>query len=193
MAGYADDVAAWLDKLGLTEYTEKFLAAGYTSLQQCNSLSKDDLTAIGIGKVGHVNRLFRDLERMKADNEIHSPPRSSSSSPVPPAVVKTTEAPAVPPRRTLPRKPKSDGSIVDSPPPPKLLPRKGSLRKSTSAHVIKLQNSNTRSADEVTSVGLPNSQSLNDICDSQSPELTNEISTGVSRARPPVTPRKILP
>lgn len=194
MAGCADDVAAWLDKLGLTEYTEKFLAAGYTSLQQCNSLSKADLTAIGIGKVGHVNRLFRDLERMKADNEIDSPPRSSSSSPVLPAVVKTTEAPAVPPRRTLPRKPKSDGSIVDSPPPPKLLPRKGSLRKSTSAHVIKLQNSNTRSADEeVTSVGLPNSQSLNNICDSQSPELTNEISTGVSHARPPVAPRKTLP
>lgn len=194
MAGCADDVAAWLDKLGLAEYTEKFLAAGYSSLQQCVSLSKGDLLAIGIGKVGHVNRLFRDLERMKVDGEIDSPPSSSSSSPVPPPViVKAATAPTVPPRRTLSHKPKSDGSIVDSPPPPKVLPRKGSLRKSASAHVMQPLNSTMPGiGEQVTSAGIHSSQSLNDICENQSLDLRNEISTGVPRIPPPIAPRKIM-
>lgn len=201
MAGCADDVAAWLDKLGLAEYTESFLTAGYSSLQQCASLTKDDISAIGIEKVGHVNRLFRDLERMKTDGEINtnmSPPRSSSSSPVLPEVlppiVKTNKPPAVPPRKTLPHKPKSDGEIVNSHPPPKLLPRKGSLRKSASAYMMQAV-SNTcmhRTNEQVTSVKMPSSQSLNDICEHQSSELKNEASTGLPRVPPPVAPRKLL-
>ena len=194
MAGCADDVAAWLDKLGLAEYTEKFLTAGYSSLQQCVSLSKADLSAIGIGKVGHVNRLFKDLDRMKTDGEIESPspPRSSSSSPQPIPVVKTVAAPVVPPRRTLPHKPNSDGAIVNSPPPPKLLPRKGSLRKSASAHVIQPMRSSMRSINEPqVTLKIPNSQSLNDICENQSPELKNDLSSSILRAPPPVAPRKI--
>lgn len=76
------DIAAWLNKLGLNEYTEKFLFAGYSSLQQCVSLSKADLSAIGITKLGHVNRLFRDLQRMKAEGEIESSSPPSCSSPL---------------------------------------------------------------------------------------------------------------
>jgi len=78
-----DDVAVWLDKLGLNEYTEKFLFAGYSSLQQCVLLSKADLSTIGITKPGHVSRLFRDLQRMKANGEIErSPSPPSSLSPL---------------------------------------------------------------------------------------------------------------
>lgn len=192
MAGCADDVAAWLEKLGLTEYTDKFLTAGYSSLPQCVLLSKADLTAIGIGKVGHVNRLIRDLERMKADGELEmspSPPNSPSSSPVPPAVVKTVAPPSVPPRRTLPRKPNSDGNITDSPPPPKLLPRKGSLRKSTSVTVIQPSDRNKMMHEQAIPNRIPTSQSLNDICENQSP---NESSATVPRVPPPIAPRKIL-
>ena len=193
MAGCADDVAAWLDKLGLAEYTEKFLAAGYSSLQQCVSLSKTDLSAIGIGKVGHVNRLFKDLGRMKADGEIESPspPRSSSSSPQPPPIVKTVATPVVPPRRTLPHKPNSDGQLIDSPPLPKVLPRKGSLRKSVSAHTMQPMHTSMRSINKQVTSKFPNSQSLNDICERQLPELKNDLSTGALRAPPPVAPRKI--
>ena len=194
MAGCAEDVTAWLDKLGLNEYTEKFLAAGYSNLQQCLSLSKNDLSVIGIGKVGHVNRLFRDIERMKMDGvgDVDSPPRSSSSSPDPPPVVKPTTAPAVPPRRTLPRKPLSDGSIMDIP-PPKLAPRKGSLRKSTSAHFMKPTNVNLDDINEKpSSMKIPSSQSLNDICDTNQSLELNDISSGLSRARPPIAPRKML-
>lgn len=188
MAGCADDVAAWLDKLGLNEYTEKFLAAGYSSLQQCITLSKADLLAIGIGKVGHVNRLFRDLEKMKTDGELEmspSPPSSLPASPLPdlpPPVVKSVVPPAVPLRRTLLHKPKSDGSIINSPPPPKLMPRKGSLRKSMSAHVIQPLNNMHTVEGQVNPGKIPNSQSLGDVVSSS--ELKNEIT----RIRPPIAP-----
>ena len=79
MAGCAEDVTAWLDKLGLPEYTENFLSAGCCTLQQCATLSKADLTAIGIVKLGHICRLVRDLERMKADGELEMNPSSTGS------------------------------------------------------------------------------------------------------------------
>ena len=81
MAGCADDIAAWLDKLGLNEYTEKFLSAGYSSLKQCVTLSQVDLLAIGITNIDHVSTLFRDLERMKADGVLEGSPSSASLSP----------------------------------------------------------------------------------------------------------------
>ena len=199
MAGCGDDVAAWLDKLGLAEYTDKFLSSGYSSLKQCVVLSKEDLSAIGVVKVGHINRLFRDLERMKVDGEIEmspSPPSSSPGSPIPPSglpipppIVKPVIPPAVPPRRILPHKPKSDGNINNSP-PPKLLPRKGSLRKTASANVIKSFNNNMDAVDRE-QIRIPSSQSLNDILhENQSLELKNEVTATVSRLPPPVAPRK---
>ena len=199
MAGCADDVAAWLEKLGLAEYTEKFLAAGYSSLQQCVFLSKAELSTIGIGKVGHVNRLFKDLERLKGNGEVDtpSPPRSSSTSPQPPPVVNTGVPPSIPPRRALHHQPKSDGNILDSPPPPKLLPRKGSLYKSASAHVIKPVNASTMRTMDHRNMGekihskFPTSQSLDDICGHQSSELKSTMSSGALRVPPPITPRKI--
>lgn len=80
MAGCTEDVATWLDKLGVPEYTDRFLSAGYTSLQQCVTLSKDDLSDIGITKIGHVCRLFRDLERMKSDGELQRSPSPAAVS-----------------------------------------------------------------------------------------------------------------
>ena len=88
MAECAEDVTAWLEKLGLPEYTENFLSAGYCTLQQCATLSKADLTAIGIVKLGHICRLVRDLETMKDNGELErnpSSPGSLSSSNVSPA------------------------------------------------------------------------------------------------------------
>jgi len=192
MAGCADDVAAWLDKLGLNEYTEKFLTAGYSSLQQCVTLSKDDLSAIGIGKVGHVNRLFRDLEKMKVEMS-PSPPSSSPPSPLPdlpPSFVKSAVPPTVPPRRVL-HKPKSDGNIVDIQPPPKVMPRKASLRKSMSAQVIQPLKNTHIVIDEkqVNSSTIPSSQSLNDILsESQPPDSKSKVT----RIPPPVVPSKPL-
>ena len=204
MAGCADDVAAWLEKLGLAEYTENFLAAGYSSLQQCVFLSKAELLTIGIAKVGHVNRLFKDLERMKGNSEVDtpSPPRSSSTSPQPPPVANAVAPPSVPPRRPLHHKPKSDGSILDCPPPPKLLPRKGSLNKSASAHVIKpintastmchkdQRNMDQHNMGEKINSKFPTSQSLDNIFGHHSPELKSTMSSGALRVPPPIMPRK---
>ena len=85
MAECSDDVAAWLDRLGLAVYTENFHFAGYSSLQQCGSLSKDHLISIGVVNLSHVYQLCKDLERMKAEGEIDLqnnplPPRSLSPS-----------------------------------------------------------------------------------------------------------------
>ena len=94
MAECVDDVTAWLDKLGLPEYTENFLSAGYYTLQQCATLSKADLTAIGIIKLGHVHRLDRDLKRMKENGELggaSSTPDSLSST-VPNGVTLSTSS-----------------------------------------------------------------------------------------------------
>ena len=99
MAGCTEDVATWLDKLGIPEYTDRFLSAGYTSVQQCVTLSKDDLSDIGITKMGHVCRLFRDLERMKSDGEFQRSPSPAGMSPLkvsPADVVSSTSSKDVP-------------------------------------------------------------------------------------------------
>ena len=72
-----DDITAWLDSLGLINYAEKFLIAGYFSLQQCLTLSKADFSSIGVTKPGHVCRLIRDLQKLKANSE---PENSCSQS-----------------------------------------------------------------------------------------------------------------
>ena len=94
MAECVDDVTAWLDKLGLPEYTENFLSAGYYTLQRCATLSKADLTAIGVTKLGHVHRLDRDLKRMKENGELGdaSSTSNSLSSAVPNSVTLSTSA-----------------------------------------------------------------------------------------------------
>ena len=156
MAGYTEDVATWLDKLGVPEYTDRFLSAGYTSLKQCVTLSKTDLSAIGVTKVGHVCRLFRDLERMKSDGELERSPSpanmsslkvspteiaSSTSSKDPPAKswnnplrrlasFLTHAKPDLPPvssSQTVHRRPKFSDS--DDDPPPSRIQRTWSLRR----------------------------------------------------------------
>ena len=65
-----DDVTAWLGRLSLVQYAEKFHTAGYSSLQQCLPLSKADLSSIGVTKPSHVCQLFGDLQKLKADGEL---------------------------------------------------------------------------------------------------------------------------
>ena len=78
-----DDVTAWLGRLSLVQYAEKFHTAGYSSLQQCLPLSKADLSSIGVTKPSHVCQLFGDLQKLKADGELErscSQPRLLSPS-----------------------------------------------------------------------------------------------------------------
>ena len=74
---FNEDITTWLDRLGLVNYAEKFLVAGYFSLQQCLTLSKADFLAIGVTKPGHVCRLIRDLQKLNANGE----PENSCSQP----------------------------------------------------------------------------------------------------------------
>jgi len=207
MAGCADDVASWLDKLGLAEYTDKFLCGGYSSLSQCVGLTKADLNAIGVVKAGHLNRLVRDLDKMKSNSgcsEPVSPTNSVSSLPpvIPPLVdSKKSVPPSVPPRRTLQHKPKSDGVLLKAnASPPKLMPRKQSLRKSRSANVIdpvdgvKQRHSmyivgENEELDFSSDKRLSASHSFENLTDlSSSPQPASSVT--LPRMPPPVAPRK---
>lgn len=210
MAGCADDVASWLDKLGLAEYTDKFLCGGYSSLSQCVGLTKADLNAIGVVKAGHLNRLVRDLDRMKlnsgwSESESVSPTNSVSPlSPVTPPLVDTKQPvpPTVPLRRTLQHKPKSEGVLLEAKAnasPPKLMPRKQSLRKSRSAIVVSPVDRQRHSMYAVgeneeldfSSEGkLSISCSFGKLTDLSRTEPQPASSVTLPRVPPPVAPRK---
>ena len=202
MAGCTDDVAGWLDKLGLAEYTDKFLCGGYSSLSQCVGLTKADLNAIGVVKAGHLNRLVRDLDRIKSGTS--GTELSPLPSDLPPSVnSKASVPPFVPPRRTLQHKPKSDGDLVDSnagASPPKLLPRKQSLRKSRSASVISTEGQKQRHSMYVvgeneemdfSSEGkLSVSRSFENLADMPMDNPRPNSSVTLPRLPPPVAPRE---
>ena len=61
-------LASWLSELSLTEYTATFEGAGYTSPELCATITdKEQLKSIGVTKVGHLNRLFRAVEKLGSD------------------------------------------------------------------------------------------------------------------------------
>ncbi len=66
--GDEDWLSTWLQNLNLSEYWSNFVNNGYNSSELCCTiLDKHELNRIGVGKVGHVNRLFRALEKLRAD------------------------------------------------------------------------------------------------------------------------------
>lgn len=75
----------WLSNLSLAEYVDTLSHHGYTSAESLASiLERDQLKAIGITKMGHVNRLFRAIEKLRGeageDSSSPSLPRENSGS-----------------------------------------------------------------------------------------------------------------
>ncbi len=63
-----DWLSTWLENLNLSEYLSNFVNFGYNSSELCCTiLAKHELNLIGVCKVGHVNRLFRALEKLRAE------------------------------------------------------------------------------------------------------------------------------
>ena len=59
---------SWLTNLNLTEYQETFHQRGYLTPHQVSSIvERDQLKALGVNKMGHVNRLFRAIEKLRDD------------------------------------------------------------------------------------------------------------------------------
>ena len=63
----ADTLSTWLQNLNLSEYETNFTENGYSTCKQCQNISKQELRQIGVTKVGHLNRLFRAIEKLRTD------------------------------------------------------------------------------------------------------------------------------
>jgi hypothetical protein len=61
---------SWLDGLNLAEYLDTLTKHGYTSPKNLSSiLERERLKTIGVTKMGHLNRLFRAIEKLRSDRE----------------------------------------------------------------------------------------------------------------------------
>lgn len=61
-------LGSWLTELNLSEYISTFENAGCTTPELCAKIGdKEKLKSIGVSKVGHLNRLFRALEKLASD------------------------------------------------------------------------------------------------------------------------------
>ena len=61
-------LTSWLTELNLPEYIDTFGNAGYTTPELCATIGdKEKLKSIGVSKVGHLNRLFRAVEKLGSE------------------------------------------------------------------------------------------------------------------------------
>ena len=61
-------LVSWLTDLSLSEYIATFERAGYLTPEQCASIrDREQLKSIGVTKIGHLNRLFRAVEKLGSD------------------------------------------------------------------------------------------------------------------------------
>ena len=86
-----DWVVTWLRELNLSEYQDNFCNNGYRTHEECLEIEKEDLKRIDIVKVGHVNRLYRAVEKLRSDSrlspQIQSPlENTDTTSPHRPAI-----------------------------------------------------------------------------------------------------------
>ena len=148
----ADCLTTWLQNLNLSEYQSSFTDNGYNTCDQClRIISKEELKRIGVTKVGHVNRLFRAIEKLRSDAELSQtvsgsgdgtatlvqsdPPKDpvepteptttcSSSLPLSSSTANTNvskKPPPVPMRRSI-RRTNQSSSLTPSPVPPESVP-----------------------------------------------------------------------
>ena len=127
-----DWVATWLHNLNLAEYRDNFCSNGYTTYELCSQITeKEELKRIGVLKVGHVNRLFRAVEKLRSDGE----PSAWSQSPLDNADTPgPRQSATMPPTRTKLSLSVSAGGLTNSgsrnPPP---IPMRRSLRRNESS------------------------------------------------------------
>ena len=58
----------WLTDLSLSDYVVVFAKAGYTTPEQCATIrDREKLKSIGVSKLGHLNRLYRAIEKLGSE------------------------------------------------------------------------------------------------------------------------------
>ena len=69
MEGGSDSLLVWLNHLNLAEYHQLLVARGLVSRELLAQSVRecDQLTAIGINKMGHRNRLYRAIEKLREE------------------------------------------------------------------------------------------------------------------------------
>ena len=61
-------LSSWLTELNLPEYIVTFEDAGYTTPEQCATIrDREELKSIGVTKLGHLNRLYRAVEKLGSE------------------------------------------------------------------------------------------------------------------------------
>uniref|UniRef100_A0AAX7TH84 ArfGAP with RhoGAP domain, ankyrin repeat and PH domain 1 n=1 Tax=Astatotilapia calliptera TaxID=8154 RepID=A0AAX7TH84_ASTCA len=66
------NVGEWLGVLRLEQYSDAFQSAGYATLQQCRSLTPEQLECIGITLPGHQRRILASLNKTHGNHDAHT-------------------------------------------------------------------------------------------------------------------------
>ena len=56
---------SWLKSLGLSRYEEHFIDGGFDDIEFLYDLTKEDLEAIGITKVGHQRKILMATKKLQ--------------------------------------------------------------------------------------------------------------------------------
>ena len=76
------ELQSWLVDLNLAEYWDVLYSRGYSSPNDLVSIAdREQLKALGVTKVGHLTRLYRAIEKLKASGVA----AAVNNSPVEPA------------------------------------------------------------------------------------------------------------
>ncbi len=63
-----DSIGSWLEAIHLHEYVPLLISQGYSTLDKCATIrDKTALKELGVTKVGHLNRLFRAIEKLRGE------------------------------------------------------------------------------------------------------------------------------
>lgn len=82
---------SWLVGLNLSEYLDPLSQHGYTTAKGLASIvERDQLKAIGVTKMGHLNRLFRAIEKLRSNGDVAE---DSGVPSVPPSLENHNSAP----------------------------------------------------------------------------------------------------
>ena len=179
----AESLTTWLQNLNLSEYQSTFTDSGYNTCDQCLSISKEDLRRIGITKVGHVNRLFRAIEKLRSETKLSQNVSGSRDSTAtllqadpPKGTVEPTE-PTTTHSSSLPLSSTTASTSVSKNPPP--VPLRRSIRR-------------TNRSSSLTPSPVPPETIPESVTSSHPshPHLQSPVGTEMKTLPPPVLPRQ---
>ena len=58
-------ISEWLKSLHMEQYNANFKTAGYKDLIQVTCLKESDLKEIGVGLIGHRNKIYKSIKSMR--------------------------------------------------------------------------------------------------------------------------------